>query len=157
MLSIGPVVSGDLPHLASCYTRAYNPLGIGEHWTPDSAQNLMAYFFREQADLFFAAKEGGTIVGGTVAMVKPWWDGNHLIDGEIFVDPGYQKQGIGPRLLKTLFAAAKTKYNARSWDTYTHIVHSHPLSWYKKLGFTTIEHWQMISGDVDTVLTRLQR
>lgn len=146
----------DLPELSKIYTVAYNSLNIGENWTDDASYKLMEHFFKEQEDLFFTAEEDNKIIGGIVASVRPWWDGNHLIDGELFIDPNFQRKGIGKRLIKKLFQTAKEKYNVISWDTYTHRVYEYPLKWYKNLGFEEIKHWVMITGDISKVLEKLK-
>lgn len=156
MIDIRPVDTSHLPQLARVYADSYNSVHIGETWDAKSALALMNYFYKEQPDLFFAAFVDEKIAGATVAMVKPWWDGNHLIDGEIFVDPQFQKKGLGEKLLRVLFEKAQEKYQAVSWDTYTHIIHEHPLSWYKKLGFEQISNWTMITGDIKKVLKNIQ-
>lgn len=154
---IRPVSEKDLPLLATIYKRAYNLLNIGERWSDETAFKLMEWFFKEQRDLFFVAKVGKKISGAVVGIIKPWWDGNHLTDGEIFIDPPFQRHGIGSRLIKELFQEAKKKYKVVSWDTFTHIVYEHPLKWYKKMGFEEINNWKMISGDINRVLTNISK
>lgn len=146
----------DLSALATIYTSVYNGLNIGENWTDEKAKVLLQDFLDQQADLFFTAIDGDKVVGGIVALVKPWWDGNHLTDGEIFVDSNYQKQGVGRRLIKKLFEKGLGKYQAVSWDTFTHRVYEHPLKWYKSIGFEEIKQWVMITGDIKEVLKRLK-
>lgn len=156
MVHIRLIKENDLECIAQIYCDSYNSLDIGEHWNIQSANKLMHFFYSSQSDLFFCAESNKDIVGATVAIVKPWWDGNHLTDGEIFVAPNTQQKGIGTQLLKTLFSEAKKHYSAKSWDTFTHIIHDHPLSWYKKLGFSQISHWTMITGDIDKVLATIE-
>jgi GNAT superfamily N-acetyltransferase len=142
----------DLHSLSEVYSVAYNSLNIGENWTPETAYPLIEYLFNDQPDLFFVIQEDEGVVGGIVATVRPWWDGNHLIEGELFVHPEHQKKKYGVLLIKTLFSEAKNKYNVVSWDTFTHRIYEHPLSWYKKLGFEEIKQWTMIAGNVQKVL-----
>lgn len=145
----------DLKELAEIYKTAYNAQNIGENWDSESSFILMQHLFKKQSDLFFIAVEDGKTVGGIVALVKPWWDGNHLTDGELFVSPNNQKKGIGTQLIKHLFTEALKTYNAVSWDTFTHRKYEHPLKWYKSIGFKEIEHWTMITGDIKEVLAKL--
>lgn len=155
-MKIRNVTESDIPAIASIYADAYNSLNIGEKWTKETAEELMKYFFKEQSDLFFLCEDEGQVVGATVALVKPWWDGNHITDGEIFVRTDYQGKGVGKKLLKALFTESKKKYEALSWDTFTHRVYEHPLKWYKDIGFEEIKHWVMITGDIDKVLSKLE-
>ena len=156
MITIRPVQKNDLHALVEVYINAYNSLDIGEHWNNETALQLMQYLYNDQPDLFFVAHEDEQIVGAIAASVKPWWDGNHIVDGELFIDPAHQKKGIGSQLVKHLFTHALEKYQAISWDTFTHRVHEHPLKWYKSIGFTEIEEWTMITGDIKEVLNKLK-
>jgi len=153
MIAIENVTRDDLPLLAPIYVEAYNALKIGETWTDSTAMKLLTNFFDSQADLFFVAKSDGEIVGAIVAIVKPWCDGNRLTDGEFFVKPGMQGKGIGTLLIRHMFQKAYEKYQAISWDTFTHRIHEYPLNWYKKIGFEEIKEWVMITGDVKKVLS----
>lgn len=146
----------DLVRLGEVYSSVYDVFDVGEKWTPETAKKLMEYWLKRQPDLFFVAEEGEQILGGFVAGIQPWWDGNHLVDGEIFVDPDYQGKGIGSRLSRTMFETAIDRYNASVWDTYTFKGPKHPLSWYKQMGFEEIEDWTMISGDIRKALKRIE-
>ena len=73
----------------------------------------------------------GFVAGAFVSAIKPWWDGNHLMGGEIFVSLGYQKKGIGRELAKALFRKALKKYKVTNFDAYTYIKTKFPLSWYE--------------------------
>lgn len=156
MIQIRPVSPADLPKLAVIYKNAYNSIKIGEKWDDESAAKLLHHFYTQQSDLFFVAELDGKIVGGIVSLVKPWWDGVHLTDGELFVDPNIQGKGIGTQLVKSMFEAAVSKYNTISWDTFTHRVYEHPLKWYKKMGFSEIKEWVMITGNIKNVLANIK-
>ncbi len=155
MIKVRLATTSDLKSIALLNTRVYNELNIGEKRNTQGSTKLMDFFYKLQPDLFFVAEFNNILVGAIIALIKPWWDGNHLIDGEFIVDTKYQRLGIGSKLLKTLFTEAKQKYGATSWDTYTHRIHEHPLRWYKKIGFQEIQHWIMITGKIDEVLPNL--
>jgi len=154
-VEIRPMAKEDLAPLAEIYTEVYRVFDVGEKWDKETAEKMLGYCFEHQPDLAFVAEYQRKPVGAFMAGVKPWWDGNHLIDGEIFIDPEYQQKGIGTKLLKTMFQTAKDKYQATVWDTYT-FRGKYPLEWYKKLGFEEIDEWIMISGDIDDVLKKLE-
>jgi ribosomal protein S18 acetylase RimI-like enzyme len=155
-MNIRPARKEDIKKLAPIYVEAYNSINIGENWDSKSAEKLLLHLYNDQPDLTFVAEIDGEIVGGINAIIKPWWDGNHITDGEIFVHPKYQGRGIGKKLIQILFKEAKEKYQAVSWDTFTHIVHEHPLKWYKGMGFEEIKEWTMIEGDINKVLSNLE-
>lgn len=156
MVNLRLAKTEDLQTLSEVYVVAYNVLNIGEKWTESKAYELIKYLFEDQPDLFFVATVDEKVVGGIVATVRPWWDGNHLIEGEIFIHPDFQKKGIGVKLIKQLFTTAKEEYHVVSWDTFTHRVHKNPLAWYKQLGFEEIKHWVMITGNIDKVLKTIK-
>lgn len=152
---IRPMKEEDLGPLSQVYVDVYTTFDVGEKWDKESAEKMLGYWFKRHPDLAFVAEDSGKLVGAFLAGVKPWWDGNHLIDGEIFVHPKYQKRGIGSQLSKELFKKAKEKYDVTVWDTYTFKGFKHPLSWYKSLGFEEIGEWTMISGNIDKALKKL--
>jgi GNAT superfamily N-acetyltransferase len=156
-IKIRRISKDDMDELAEIYDQTYSPsvFDVGERWTKESAHKMLNYWLKRNSDLAFLAEDNGKIVGGFFLDVKPWWDGNHLVDGEIFVHPDYQKKGIGTKLLKFMFEYALKRYNAVRWDTYT-IKGKYPLEWYKSLGFGEIEEWAMISGNVKDVLDKLK-
>lgn len=155
-MHIRPLKETDFGKLSKIYCDAYNPLDIGEKWDTASAEKLLRHLHSAQSDLFFVAEIENEQIGAICGLIKPWWDGNHLTDGEFFIDPKHQRRGIGKLLVKHLFEQAKTAYNAISWETFTHVVHEHPLKWYKSIGFEVIQEWTMINGNIDTVLSKLR-
>lgn len=155
-LNIRKVENFDLEILSEIYKNTYDVFDVGERWTKESALELLKYWLKRQPDLAFLAETDNKIVGAFFAAVKPWWDGVHLVDGELFVDPDNQKQKVGTLLSKHMFEQAIKKYDAKVWDTYTFKNSEHPLSWYKKQGFDENKDWVMISGDLKEAIRRLE-
>lgn len=147
----------DLRQLAEIYSIVYQKFDIEERWTSESAKRLLSYWFDKQPDLAFVAEFNGKVVGAFIAGIKPWWDGNHLSDGEIFVHPDYQKKGIATKLSVALYEKALQKYNVISFDAYTFKKTKFPLSWYLSQGFVQNKEWIMISGDVKDIVSKLKR
>src|SRR3989338_10691483 len=121
VLTIRRVKDNDLDVLAGIFNRTYSPsvFDVGEKWTKKSAYEMLKYWLKRTPDLCFLAEDEKEILGAFFVSVKPWWDGNHLVDGEIFVHPKHQKQGIGTKLLKFVFKHAIDRDNVVRWDTYT--------------------------------------
>ncbi len=157
LINIRKAKKSDLDTLSEIYVKAYTKVDIDEIWTKEAAKKLLAYWLTKQSDLFFVAEYNGKIAGGFVAGIKPWWDGNHLVDGEIFVDPSFQKKGIGTELSKTLFKKALDKYNVTRYDCVTYNNHKFPLAWYKSLGLIPSDNLILISGDLKSIITELER
>ena len=155
MSNIRVVASSDIPMLAKVFVDTYDRFDVGERWTLVSAHALLSYWLDRQPDLAFLVKENDEIMGGFFAAIKPWWDGNHLVDGEIFTHPDCQGLGIGSALMKRMFEQAIERYDVKVWDMYTFRNTKHPLSWYEKLGFYEIKDWVMMTGDVRVALSKL--
>jgi L-amino acid N-acyltransferase YncA len=100
---IRPIQKKDLQTLAEIYVDVYTKVDIGERWTVPAAKKLLEYWLDKQPDLALLAEYNGNIAGAFLTAIKPWWDGNHLMEGEIFVDSAFQKKGIGTELLKAVF------------------------------------------------------
>lgn len=154
---IRPVEKGDLKSLASLYAEVYTKIDIGEIWTPKKALCLMDYQFTKQSDLFFVALVDKKVVGGFMANMKPWWDGNHLVDGEVFVAFKYQKQKIGTRLSQAMYKEALDKYDIVSIDFITFSKNGFPLGWYERLGFETEKQFILINGKPKKTLEELEK
>lgn len=88
----------DIKSLALIYKNLYDDVDIGEFWSIESAEKLLNYWYDKQKDLFFVAEEDEAAVGAVMSGVKPWFDGNRLIDTEIFVAKNYQHKHLGKEL-----------------------------------------------------------
>lgn len=156
MVKIRLAYEKDLELLAQVYVDVYEAFDVGERWDKESALKLMRYWFARKPDLFFVAEKDDRLVGAFVADIEPWWDGNHLLDGEIFVHPDFQKKGVGTELTKTMFETALEKYDAKVWCFYTFRNPEFPKKWYEKMGFEEIKEWMMISGDLKKAFNSLK-
>lgn len=154
--TIRPATEQDLPALAELYRLSYNSIHtLGEHWTAASAHRFIAHFYRRQPDLFFVAEFRHQLVGAAVTAVQPWWDGNHLVEGELFIDPAYRHKGVERKLLRALIAQARDTHKAIAWDTFMPTTEEHPFGSYEKIGFTEVPHWTALTGDTHKMLARL--
>ena len=146
----------DLDIIAEEYANYYANSVLGEKWTKEKAIELFKCFYHQNKDLFFVAYDKDQPVGVVTSVLKPWWDGNHLEDGEIFVVKKYQRQGIASQLMKALCVCAHDKYNATTLEAHTYEdENGFPLNWYKRLGFKTMDDLKIISGDIKEVIKKL--
>lgn len=160
-ITIRQIQKKDLKKLAEIYTVVYQKFDeknkcFKERWTIESSKKLLKHFFDRQQDLGFVAECNKKIVGAFIVEIMPWWDGNHLKNGEIFIHPDYQKQGIGTKLLEKVYKKAIKKYNVISFDTFTFRKEEFPLNWYKSHGFKVSDEFVMISGNVRIMLNKLK-
>jgi len=121
----------------------------------EKAEKLINYLLELQSDLSFVAEREGNIVGVFIARIKPWCDGNHLVVEEIFVDPEYQKYGVGSELSKIVYKKALDEYKVTYFEGITFAKNEFPMSWYKSQGFEVEDEWVIISGDVKNALSKL--
>jgi len=146
----------DIDIIAEAYADYYSNSVLEEKWTKESAAKLFRYFYNHNKELFLVAYDNDKPIGVITSVLKPWWDGNHLEDGEIFVIPECRQKGVGKLLLKALFENAVSKYNAQILEAHTYEdKNGFPYSWYKKLGFETIDDWKIISGDIKEIMKKI--
>lgn len=146
----------DLATIAGHYANYYANSVLGEKWTTEKATDLFKYFYKQNPDLFFVAYDNDKPVGVIMSVLKPWWDGNHLEDGEVFVLPAYQHKGIAKSLFKALFKHAIEKYNATTLEAHTYEdENGFPYSWYKRLGCDTINDWKIINGNIKEIIKKI--
>ncbi len=144
----------EISAVASIYTEAFSQADIDKSWTQKKAEEFINWWFEHQPDLFFVATHKEQLIGGIVAGVKPWWNHNNLTDGELFIDPNFQRQGVGKELIKTLLEKAIRKYEIVEFESLVDKGDEFPLSWYRKLGMTetTLVH---IAGKPKVILKKL--
>ncbi|MFH0869877.1 MAG: GNAT family N-acetyltransferase [archaeon] len=155
-LKIRQMKRTDLKELSRLYVKVYVCFDVGERWDIKSAHALLLHWFKRQPDLCFVAELKGRLAGAFVTGIKPWCDGNHLFDGEVFVDPDVQAKGIGTELSIAVYEKAVKKYKAVCFEATTFKLKKHPLSWYKSLGFKEVDYLTLISGDLKEALGKLK-
>ncbi|MBI4533039.1 MAG: GNAT family N-acetyltransferase [Candidatus Melainabacteria bacterium] len=146
MTIIREMNSADLGELATGYVQAV--YRADEPWTDEAACALLTDWLQRQPDLAFVAQVDGKLAGAIMVGIRPWWDGNHLVDGELFVRPEYQRKGIAAELMRVTINTAIAKYKPVVWETYTFRAQNFPLDWYQKLGFREINEWMMIRAEI---------
>jgi GNAT superfamily N-acetyltransferase len=150
VLNIRTTTRKDIIPLARIYIKAYMRPAFGEHWNNQSAIDMLMFYYTQKAFLGLTALVNNKIVGAFFSYIKPWHDGKHLAEGELFVDPKYQKQKIGRQLfLEMMQLADKKKCIQHELLAYNLIA-----KWYRKVGLknTGIIH---MSGEIKHILKKL--
>ncbi len=146
----------DINELAPIYKQLYDDADIGEFWSIESAKTLLRYWYDKQKDLFFVAEEDGKAVGAVMSGVKPWFDGNRLIDTEIFVSKKYQNKHIANNLYRKHLSVAKEKYNCNVIEFHTYGDETEfPQNWYKRIGFKKDEELIIMNANISDVLNKI--
>lgn len=146
----------DLEVIAEEYATYYNSSVLQEKWTKETVIELFQYFYNQSPDLLFIAYDNNNPIGVIMSCLKPWWDGMHLEDGEVFVCKEYRHGGVAKKLFKKLFEYAIEKYGATTFEAHTYEdENGFPYCWYKRLGFETVDDWKIISGDIKEIVKKL--
>lgn len=61
----------------------------------DTALSYMNYFYHYQPDLFICAYDDDIPIAAVMSTLKPYYDGLHLTETELFVSEDYRGQNIG--------------------------------------------------------------
>ena len=152
----------DLEILAGDYADYYRGSVIHEQWTKESATKLFEYFYNINKELVFVAyddaNQNSKPVGIITSILKPWHDGNHLVDGELFVASKYRNGIVAKMSVKALLKYAVATYNATVIEGATYEDEKRfPYNLYKKLGFETLNNQlKFVSGDINAVLNKLK-
>lgn len=151
------VCKEDIKELAPIYKELYDDADIGEFWSIESAEKLLNYWYEKQKDLFFVAEEDGKAVGAVMSGIKPWFDGNRLIDTEIFVSKNYQEQHLGKELYKKHLSEAQRIYNAKVIEFHTYGDETEfPQNWYSRIGFKKDTELIIMNANIKDVLDNLK-
>lgn len=146
----------DIYIIAGFYADYYANSVLGEKWTKTKAIELFKYFYNQNNELFFIAYDDDTPVGVIMSVLKPWWDGNHLEDGELFVIQKYRNGFVAKMLVKALLTCAVEKYNATILEAHTYEDEKgFPYSLYKRLGFETVNDLKIVSGKIKEIIKKL--
>lgn len=147
----------DIRSLAPIYKDLYDDADIGEFWSIESAGKLLKYWYDKQQDLFFVAEEDGKAVGAIMSGIKPWFDGNRLVDTELFVAKNYQERHLGRELYKKHLSEAQRIYKAKVIEFHTYgDENEFPQSWYKKIGFNKDKELIIMNANIEKVLEHLE-
>ena len=146
----------DIKSLAPIYKSLYDDADIGEFWSIESAEKLLNYWYDKQQDLFFVAEEDGKAIGAVMSGVKPWFDGNRLIDTEIFVAKSYQNKHLGKELYRKHLSEAQRIYNAKVIEFHTYGNESEfPQNWYGRIGFKKDKELVIMNANIEEVLKKI--
>ncbi len=148
------VKESDINTLSTIYLKSYS-LRQEEQWNIKSVQQLLTYLLKKQTDLCFVVEKDQQIIGAVFGSIKPWWNGNHLILEEIFVDPDFHGKGTGKRLLKEVCAKAQELHAAKYIEAMTFRDADFPKNWYVARSLEEIKEWMPMEGEIGRVLSTL--
>lgn len=147
MVTIRKTKSSDLKILGKIYKRSYDATHSGEMWSYVQAVELINFYYHAKTFIGLTVLYDNKICGAFLSFIKPWWDGKHLAEGELFIDPRYQGKKIGTQLY---LAMMKFAYK-RGCVVHDLLAYKSPSFWYRKIGFRVTELIHM-SGKISRVI-----
>ena len=158
MINIRLAKKTDLNSLAVIYKNLYDNAVLKEDWSVEKSYKLLHFFYTLQPDIFVVAEEKTSVIGAVVSLVKPWFDGNRLIETEIFVSKNWQHQGIASRLFMEHFKRAMDLYDVQTIEAHSYQEENgFPLNWYKKQGYAITEDLCIINGNIQKIYGYLKK
>ena len=147
----------DLPILASLYSVINLNIEKNETWTYETALSYMNYFYHYQPDLFICAYDEDIPIAAIMTTLKPYYDGMHLTNLELFVSEDYKEQDIEKKLLEMHLELANAKYNATHIDLIIQKNNSNiSLDFYKKIGLEPNLNLVILNGKIDNCLKNIR-
>ncbi len=154
MVKIRLLEGGDIKQTAKVFADAYNKSEGKEDWNIEDAVKCVEYLKKKQPDLFFVAINNHKVVGGMFSEIKPYIDGNWLVDSELFVDPDLYNKGIGKKLFEKLLTNAIKKHKIVRMQGIVDTKKDFPLTWYGKIGLKRTG-WVDVAGNPKEILDKL--
>lgn len=136
--------------ILNLYHKTY--LALGEKRTKENISDFVNYLLKKPLKLKILYDN--QIVWAFIADIKPRHTGSMLYDGEMFIDPEYQKMGFGTLLFRKSLEIAQEKYKVTDIVSFT-FKDSYQLKWYTKLGIKSDNYWQMIYWKTRTIIKNL--
>jgi L-amino acid N-acyltransferase YncA len=151
-ISFRKTKAADIKELACIYTQVYEAECYKEKWDYTQSKKLLDFYFKLETFIGFTSLCDGKVCGAFFSYIKPWWDGKHLAEGEIFIDPKFQNKHIGTDLYFTMMKYAYKK----GCRVHELVAYKKPASWYKKIGFkeTKLIH---LFASIKDVISRMEK
>ncbi len=155
-VKIRKVTKEDLSTVGKIWASAFNDAYKWEHWSNENGVKIVSYMYEKQPDLFFLAEVDGEIVGATWGAIKPHLDGNHMVDGAVFISPKHQGRGLYRKLSLVRLKEATEKYKITGIQILASKADEFPVSFYKRLGFKETS-WVLLYTKPQKLLEELQK
>lgn len=148
------IQKSDIDVLSTLYAKAYSSRSE-EKWSIDTIQQLLIFLLIKQPELCLVMEKEQQIIGAVFGSIKPWWNGNHLILEEIFVDPDIHGKGVGSSLLNEVCKKAQELHAATYVEAMTFRDADFPKNWYFTHAFEEIKEWIPLEGTIENVIKTL--
>ncbi len=136
----------DLPESTALYIRVFNAPPWNDAWTDETAAARLAHTLDTPGSLGLGVWQAGKLVAVAVGYAEQWYDGQHFLLKELFVDPGTQGSGVGTRLMHRL----EQELQERRME-YVYLLtarDSHAAAFYRKLGYRESESTILMTSNL---------
>jgi aminoglycoside 6'-N-acetyltransferase I len=107
-------------------------------WDAKTAEEYLTDFYDHKKFVGYVIEEEGRIIGALFAHEKVWWNNSEVFIEEMFIDPEYQRKGLGTKLLDEAEKYVRTNHLAGI--TLSTNKYAPAPTFYKKNGFVDCEH-----------------
>jgi aminoglycoside 6'-N-acetyltransferase I len=98
-MMIRGLIQSDIPSCAEILCRVYNNELWQCRWDNQVAQIYLTDFYQHKKFVGYVIEEEGRIIGALFAHEKVWWNNSEVFIEEMFINPEYQRKGLGTELL----------------------------------------------------------
>lgn len=107
-MNIRPAVLEDMKFLAPWVEEGFKP--TQEDWTAETALSYLQHFFSSpSAKSFVAEDHRGNVIGGIIYHDGAFDSGHFICFDMIVVDPAYEGQGVGGKLIEIMEREAEER------------------------------------------------
>ena len=150
------IKENEIEEAAKVYATAFNEAQVGENWTDETAFDFLNFWYKKAKDLFFVAEKNKKIIGGVVGEIIPYAEGKYFSNGELFVDPTFQNQGVAKELNKKVISEAINKFGVKYLCWEADYKAQFPIAWYESIGMKKTR-WVLMDGEAKKVLENLNK
>lgn len=153
MITFKEINEKDFNILANIYGAISLDTRPNENWTYETSLSYIQYFYSHQPDLFICAYDDDIPIGAVMSTLKPYYDGMHLIQTEVFVSSDYEEQNIKEKLLEMHLKLASTKYHVSHINA---ITDNSSLDWFNKIGLEPNSNLIVLQGSLENCLQKIR-
>ncbi|PKY10278.1 hypothetical protein B1757_10420 [Acidithiobacillus marinus] len=147
---IRPIDESDVEEISQVFVTCFSAPPWNEAWTAEAARACICLKLQAQSRRGYVAIINNSVVGAAFGQIEGGLNKNKFQLQEFFVLPSVQRQGIGKKLLSTLFSELTVAENVGS--IYLLTSRSSPAQdFYEKFGFSVSQKIVVMGADVNSI------
>ena len=109
MLNIRLLKRSDLSSCAALYVLSFNSEPWNDKWTKKAAMQRLKDIFNTPRFYGIVCMEKKKIIGALLGNIECWYEKYHYNLKEMYIDPNYQRRGLGSKMIKKLRSDLKKR------------------------------------------------